>query len=768
MTPERWRTLEALVADALERPAPERDRVLAEARVDDELRALARELVQADAAAGDFLEQSAVSLVTAPRLGPRTIGPYVVERCLGSGGMGDVYLAHRDDNEFRRKVAVKVLAPGLYDTELVRRFRSERQILAGLAHPSIACLYEGGTLEDGRPYLVMEYVDGRPLHQFCEQRALSLDACIELFISICDAVEHAHRNLVLHLDIKPENILVTDDGVPKLLDFGIAKLLTEAGPLNPRITRTRARPLTPHYASPEQLRGHTLTTACDVYSLGVVLYRLLSGRLPYGAGGGTAEELIYALDELHDPRRPSAPPLEADLPTGPADRIEQRYAELRRRLVGDLDAIILKALRNEAEERYGSVTQMVDDLRRYRRSLPVHARRGTVRYRALKFVRRHRGALIAACVGIALLVGFSVAMMIQAARLEQQRAWAERERRRAEATSTFIVNLFTDVNLFARGQNIRKLTVGEVLDYGHLLLEHEYDRPEVDTSLRITLARLFQSVGELDVAERLLVEAQAERDTREGTVPLERAEIWHERGWVAYRRSDCEEARQWFERARAVRDQALSADEPAVTHTHIGLAVTTQCIEGYEHARPHYDRVIDRLSARAQTANEHRTVLMVRRQRAIARSISGDLLGALEDYEEIMAEYEALGLPPYPDQAELLVVVGTLYRRAGEPGLAIEALRRSRQLIREAHGGPHPREANAMIALARAHRAAGDPSAFERVLQQTLELILPALGSRHPDSQRAASWLRQLYREQGRSDELSALEARVELPAEEP
>ncbi|MEM1183167.1 MAG: serine/threonine-protein kinase, partial [Acidobacteriota bacterium] len=304
------------------------------------------------------------------------LGPYRIVEPIGAGGMGVVLLAEREDDQFERQVAIKVLRTGFNVPELIQRFVIERQILAQLEHPHIAALYEGGTTADGRPYLVMEHVDGRPIHQFCDEQRLSVDERVRLMIKVCDAVAYAHSRLVIHRDLKPSNLLVNDAGEPKLLDFGIAKLLDpDAFPMTVAHTQTGQAPMTPHYASPEQVRGAEVTTASDVYSLGVILYRLLAGRLPHHESGHSREALLKAIEDTR-PSRPSDAVLED---TAPGDDEVSRLTgttrqALNRRLAGDLDSIVLKALRPEAGHRYRTPTELARDLERHLDGLPVEAR----------------------------------------------------------------------------------------------------------------------------------------------------------------------------------------------------------------------------------------------------------------------------------------------------------------------------------------------------------------------------------------------------------
>ncbi|HKD18434.1 MAG TPA: serine/threonine-protein kinase, partial [Thermoanaerobaculia bacterium] len=389
MTPEEWRRVKAILEDALEHPEDERHSYIDRACGEDlDLREHVRALARAAEGDGGMLDATdavaAGAEVPEPpgRAGER-VGAYALEAEIARGGMGVVYLARRADAEFQKKVAIKLMRPGLIGEADLRRFKSERQIAAALDHPNIARLLDGGTTAAGEPYFVMEYVEGRPLLEFCRSHRLPPRARLDLFRRICDAVQYAHQHLVVHRDLKPGNILVAEDGTPKLLDFGIAKLMSgPEGITEP--TATFERVLTPEYASPEQVRGRPVTTASDVYSLGVILYELVTDEKPYRIESSDPAELVRLVCE-RDPDRPST-----------------RTAGLS----GDLDAIVLKAMRKEPEQRYRSVAALSDDLGRYLEGHPVEARRGSAGYRARKFVRRHRvGAAATALVVLALAGG---------------------------------------------------------------------------------------------------------------------------------------------------------------------------------------------------------------------------------------------------------------------------------------------------------------------------------------------------------------------------
>jgi len=354
-----------------------------------------------------------------PHVG-KLIGRYRVLRQIDIGGMGEVYLAARADEEFRQQVAIKTMRPGLEGGDILRRFLVERQMLAVLEHPNIVRLLDGGTTEEGRPYLVMDYVDGRPIDDYAQAQGLSVEARLELFRTVCAAVHYAHQNLVVHRDLKPSNIMVTAEGTPKLLDFGIAKILTPEQPEKAVGLTAGVRPMTPQYASPEQILGQPITTASDIYSLGVLLYRLLTGQHPYTFTTGAEAELVQLICQV-EPERPSALVRRLSRASGQAPRIGERQGEaLARKLSGDLDMIVMMALRKEPQRRYSSVEHLSEDVRRHLRGLPVTAQKDTLRYRARKFVERHRAAVAAAALAAVALVSSTVVSLEQKQRAERR------------------------------------------------------------------------------------------------------------------------------------------------------------------------------------------------------------------------------------------------------------------------------------------------------------------------------------------------------------
>jgi tetratricopeptide (TPR) repeat protein len=575
---ERHRRLRELFHAAVELTPAERERLFAaRPEPDGDLAAELRSLLAAhDAAAhdaanntaGDFVadglaaHQREMAREVGASLVGRRLGPYVLERLLGRGGMGAVYLGQRADDAFRQQVAIKLLRPELASPELVRRFRAERQTLAGLSHPNIARLLDGGTTEEGLPFLVMEYVAGVPLEEYCDAARLDLRARLELFCTLCDAVEHAHRNLIVHRDIKPGNLLVTAEGEVKLLDFGIAKLLDagEEGADNP----TRAQGYaTLAFASPEQVAGGAITTATDVYALGVLLYRLLTGRSPYDLGD--------------QPLAAAARTICEEMPPPPSKAVPDSSAEARKRaraLAGDLDQIVLAALRKEPERRYGSVAELARDVRRHLAGLPVGVRPDTLGYRLAKLARRNRAAAVATVLALLALIGGLAAYAWQArvARAEARRATVERAK--AEQVSAFLRQALASPDPMLGGG--RHVPVAAILDRASVRLSGDLaGQPEVEASLRETLGETYLNLGLSREAERefrravgLMGDPRRDLDPRRLADRVELAQALSDQG----RWSEAEtELRPALALCRAMREQPL-----ACVHALDLLAVTLQ------------------------------------------------------------------------------------------------------------------------------------------------------------------------------------------------
>ncbi len=511
MTPEQWQRVNDLFYAALERDPDQRLEFLLQSCVDDveilrEVESLLAAHHRADTLTGGQVFQKAVRVIADEEpdsIAGNRIGPYRIIREIGRGGMGAVYLAERDDDEYQKQVAIKLIKRGMDSDAILHRFLSERQILARLDHANIARLLDGGTTTDGRPYFVMEYIEGQPIDRYADERKLSITERLALFLEVAAAVEHSHQHLVVHRDIKPSNIIVTSGGSPRLLDFGIAKIVTpETG-----IAETRSAKgwMTPEYSSPEQLRGEAITTATDVYSLGVVLYELLTGRSPYRFENRSPAELAELISS-DDPQRPSTAavrisPVTArdDAPTQISPDVISEFRDatpekLRRRLSGDLDNIVLMAMNKEKESRYASVAALADDIRRHLEGRTVMARKATFAYRASKFIRRNKISVAAAALIALTLIGSSILTAWQARRARQAQAQAERSFNdmRFLAQSVFF-NYHDRISDLPGSTPVREQIVSDTLDYLNSLAE----RGNQDPLLQAEIANAYEKLSSI-------------------------------------------------------------------------------------------------------------------------------------------------------------------------------------------------------------------------------------------------------------------------------
>jgi eukaryotic-like serine/threonine-protein kinase len=528
MQAERWRLVEELYHAAMEQEETQRAVFLERSCAGDEtLRVEVESLIAFGRQSGRIIDKPAMEVVaaamaedlraeggtTADKMIGARIAQYRIVGKLGVGGMGDVYRAVRADQQFEKQVAIKLVRQGL-DTEFVyARFRKERQILAGFEHENIARLLDGGTTEEGHPYFVMELVEGKPIDEYCDEHKLGTDARIHLFQSVCSAVQYAHQRLVVHRDIKPSNILVTTDGVPKLLDFGIAAILrreSDSPAADP--TATAQRMMTPQFASPEQLRNEAITTATDAYSLGVVLYALLTGHLPYRLDTSSPYDLAHAICEV-EPEKPSTAVGHSDQMAGRNGETRRVTAEqvsssrntspekLRRELSGDLDQILLKALRKEPQRRYASAQDFAEDLRSYTLGLPVSARRGTISYRSGKFIKRNKFALAATAIFALVLLAAAVAIVREARIARLQQASAERRfESLRKLTNSMLFEFHDSIETLPGSTKARELVVRRALEYLDQIAVEAPNDPATLSDLAAGYERIGKIIGAEHVA----------------------------------------------------------------------------------------------------------------------------------------------------------------------------------------------------------------------------------------------------------------------------
>ena len=494
--PRTWDRINALFHEALDLEPDAREALLAlTAERDPELAADVRSLIASHEEAGEFLETPGIAPLLKSMAPGDRIGPYRIVEEIGRGGMGVVYRAVRDDEHFRKEVAIKLIDPLMRSDQILKRFRAERQILAMLDHPHIARLIDGGTTPDGCPYLVMEYVPGKPLLQYCNEQRLGVDERLQLFLTVCDTVQFAHQRLVVHRDLKSDNILVLEDGSPRLLDFGIAKLMSHEGGERPAtITAPMARMLTPDYASPEQIRGEPVTVASDVYSLGVVLYELMTGTRPLHFETRTPEEILRVVTQV-DPIAPSTAVTRVRS-VETATLLGSTPPRLRRRLAGDIDYIILKALEKDPSRRYASIDQLSRDIRRYLENLPVLGRGRTTAYLLSRLVRRHRVAFATAgLVALALVAGLiGTAWQAHIAGVERDRAKRRFNDVRSLAHAV-VFDLHDAIENLPGSTKARELLVMHALRYLDNLSKEASDDPGLQHELGVAYGKIGDVQG---------------------------------------------------------------------------------------------------------------------------------------------------------------------------------------------------------------------------------------------------------------------------------
>ncbi len=672
----------------------------------------------------------------------RFIGPYKVIKEIGEGGMGKLFLAIRDDDVYKKKVAIKLVKRGMDSDYVLSRFRYERQILASLEHPNIARLLDGGTTDDGRPYFVLEYVEGLPIDVYCDAKKLNIIERLKLFSKVCSAVHYAHQNLVVHRDIKPSNILVTEEGEPKLLDFGIAKLLApdlygETG----MQTGAGMRLMTPYYASPEQVLGKMITTASDTYSLGVLLYELLTGHKPYRLKTLAPHELERIICQ-QEPERPSTAiemTEEIEEPDGTTSLLrpdtisESRSGQpqkLRRTLSGDLDTIILKALRKEANRRYATVEQFSEDIRRHLEGLPVIARADTLSYRVGKFIWRHKFGVAAAGVIFALVLGFVAMTLVQNARVNRALQKATSERDRAEQVSGFLVDLFkvSDPSE-ARGNEIK---AREILDKGAAQIEQGLnDQPEIQATLMNTMGRVYQSLGLYDRATPLLEKSLNTRRQLFGSDNADVATSLNGLGELMFAKNKLDEAETMLRESLATRRRLEGEESAGVAECVNNLASVLFAKKDYEAAEPMMKKASD-MRRKLFGKNNADVAEGLNNLGALTLFIKNDAAGAEPYYRESLEIYRNLYGSDHPRIAQLLSNTGLAVAKKGDLQGAEPFFRDALAMRQKLYGAEHPEIAESLHNLGGFFRDKGDFAAAEPFFRDAVAMRRKLLGNNSP------------------------------------
>lgn len=806
MTPDRWERVSEVLDLVYEHPPGDWNAVLEEVCEDDAVRAEVEAFLEAEDEADAFLEAGAaphLSILlsgeastdeadeTIDPLDPgQRLGAYRITDTIGQGGMSVVYRAERADDQFEQTVAVKLLR-GVLDPEVIQRFRAERHILAALDHPNIAQILDGGTTPNGRPYFVMEYVDGRPITEYCDETQRSIEERIDLFRTVAETVQHAHRSLIVHRDLKPSNVLVRDDGTVKLLDFSIAKVLDTGASESfaAPSTRTGHHLMTPEYAAPEQVKGEAITTATDVYALGVLLYELLAGRRPYVLDEQSPYEVVHKVCDT-DPARPSTALLATQDNAPPPDAIAEardtNTVQLKQRLRGDLDAIVLNALRKDPDARYDTAAALADDLEAYREGRPVQAHAGSWTYRLRKFVQRRQTTVASGALILLLLVGYAVTATIQTNRIRA-------ERNQAEAVTAFLVDLFegSDPLRPMRAPRADSLTLRTLLDRGAERVRTDLDgEPAAQARLMSVIGRVYTNTGDYSKADSLLQTALRLRRTQGDDSSPKQAWTQQTLGYSRLRQGQYEKAEQHYraaldtyrrydrvdlsQRASALNGLALVLDEsgtPARADSIYRQIIGTyrakrDSVPGtYFHNRAialeHQNRFEDALDMhekalaafRRQHSNTHPTVANAIARMAFTYQRAGRLEIADSLHQEALTMRRDLLPPTHPQLASSLVRYGWLLVQRGEVEEARAKAQEGLSILTSMLPEDHWQIAAARSVLALCDMAAGDFEAAGPPLRAQFEMARERFGAQDWRARAAARALVQLYQTWDRPDD---------------
>ena len=732
----RWSAIEKAFDEAGSLSDAERGAFLGALERED--RSLWEEVNELLAARGPWwIDEPIGTLPPPPEQAGDRIGTYELIRPLGRGGMGDVWLAVREGTDFRQHVALKIIRPGMESAELRAALRAERQILGSLNHPNIAHLLDIGDTSDGRPYLVLEHVEGVPVTEYCNAHRLSIDDRLRLFRTVCDAVRHAHQSLVIHHDLKPSNVLVTKEGVPKLLDFGVAKVLSPEFGAGPRLRPSgharlfhavaAAAALTPGYAAPEQLDSRPTTTATDIYALGVVLYELLAGHRPYHTAGRTRSELLQMI-EAGNVKSPSEAVAGSSADDAASIATARRTTPARhvRQLAGDLDAIVRHAMAVRPDERYSSVEQLSNDIGRALELRPLHARPRAVSYVADRFVRRHRLGVSVAIASVIVLAAFLTTVFRQSIAIREQAAQVERQREGAVAVSSFLRQLFRGADPGdARGTTI---TARELLDRGAERVEQLSSQPATQADLMIVMSDIYQDLGLYDRAEHLAAEAEARARHVGNDSLLVTAIVAH--GKALHWKGDAKAAESRYREALAIlrRTRDTAGAEFVGAMIYLGAALAD---EGDAASAERAYRSAITLERSRGAANDTLLALALSNLGVTLRR-KGDLPGAETAHREALAIRRSVLGDDHPESIRSLnnvaVVVGARGNLAAAESLLSDVVDRWKRVL----GATHPSVADALNTLGSVHVRTNTPRQAIPYYEESLKIRRDRLGPKSP------------------------------------
>jgi eukaryotic-like serine/threonine-protein kinase len=737
MNPERWKIIQSLFERALELDKTERQKFLdRECGEDKELINEVNSLISADEKGHSIFSGSAAEYIgfDEKNLNGKILGKYRVIKQIGTGGMGSVFLAERADGVFEQKVALKVVKPGMNSYEIIKRFEGERQILAKLRHINIASLLDGGISDIGLPYFTMEYVEGKPITEYCDEKNLNIEQRLDIFKKVCTAVLYAHQNLVIHRDIKPGNILVKEDGTVKLLDFGIAKVFEEDED-NKSLTRTGLRVMTPEYASPEQVKGETVSTATDIYSLGLILYQLLSGYPPYEVNTTSALELERIIC-LTEPQKPST--MITKIPTSGRDSIQQTSSEvisgkrsttvskLRKRISGDLDNICLTAIRKEPERRYNSIAQLIHDIDNHLNGLPVSARKSTASYRTRKFITRHRTGVVVASIAVLII---AIVTTFYTMRLAAERDKAKLEAEKSKKVSEFLAGIFkvSDPEQ-SRGETI---TARELLDNGVKRIGTELsDQPEVLANMFGVTGNVYKSLGLYKDAKILLQKGYSLNDSLFGYNSPETAKNLNDLANLDFAMGDYNSAIENYIGAIEIRKKVHGEQSPETAESMNGLGLVLREEGKYDEAEKLIKASL--IVRKKYFLAKGPEVAESLNNLALIKEDQGKYEEAKELFEESLGIKEKLYTRIHPSVSRTFGDLAFLLQQMGKYEEASELFNKTLEIDKSLYGEHHPEVSTDLYNLGSNTALMGDLDAAENLYTQVLEMDKKLLGEKHP------------------------------------
>jgi len=743
MASDRWIRVMALLDEALDRPPDERLSFLDQATDDPALRTRVAALLAAadepiawlnDGVAGlgqPILHDVATDTAKDAHHEGERLGAYRLVERIARGGMSTVYRAERVDGAYEQQVAVKLLPRYVQTERHVERFRAERHMLARLNHPHIARLLDGGVAENGRPYLVMEYVDGVPITTYCARAALPVRARMALLRTVCAAVQHAHQQLIIHRDLKPANILVSANGQVKLLDFGIAKLLhadDQAPGASPQ-TRTGERLFTPAYAAPEQITGAPVSTATDVYQLGIIGYELLTGVRPFHQEEKSPPAIARAVME-DTPTKPSTVVTSGALPNTPSDRPPASPRRWRRALCGDVDTIVMKALRKEPERRYTSAEALGEDLTRYLQNVPVRARRSTVRYRTRKFYQRHRAGVMGSAVAVLLIVGLMLGLLHQRNLALDERDRATQQQATSEQVANFLVGVFEASNPFDRTAPAEEPRASELLRRGTGEVQTLEDQPAVQADLLDAMGQAYTGLGDYATADSLHLRAQTLRAERFDAPHEALARSLNLRAAVAEKQGDYAASEALTRKALSMRKALHASPHPGIAEGLHSLALARKEQGDYAAADSLYRQAL--AMRRALHGAVHEDVASTLTSLGMVRFEQGRYAEAEALHREAFALNEQVVGARHPQTAISLNNMAMAVENQGHYAVAIPLYRQVLDIQQNRLGKAHPTTVTSLNNLAVAVEKSGDLGAATSLKREAMERRREALGADHP------------------------------------